>query len=118
MNQMREQSEFVERLKKRFDDSVRDMEAGTAARIAHAHREVLTESGNSSNRTFWLPAGAVATACLAVAVYSLMPDRTMQEESTTDEPDAVLEQMELISNLELYEDLEFYRWLEQDELPS
>lgn len=117
MSEMREQSALVDRLRRRFDDSVRNMDAGTAARVARCRENALAGGGRSLSASFWMPAGAIATACLAVVVYSQLPDRIIQEEPAAG-PDAVLEQMELISNLELYEDLEFFQWLELDELPS
>jgi hypothetical protein len=122
MNEMNQQAELANVLKRRFDDSVRDLDADTVARIRQCRQQALSRSGRARSPSFWLPAGAVAAACLAVLIYSLLPREPAPqappvvpaaEESTT-----VLEQMEMITDLELYEDLEFYQWLEQHELPS
>jgi len=59
---------------------------------------------------FWLPASALATACLVLLVYSLLPEQQIEEGSFVDE-------IEIISELDFYEELEFYEWLEQQELP-
>jgi hypothetical protein len=53
----------------------------------------------------------VATACLALVIYSLVPRGTVDDE-------VFINEVEIISELDLYEDLEFYEWLEQHELPS
>jgi len=114
MNEQHEQPQFIDRVKRHFDGSVRDLDAGTMSRITRCREQALSGSGRLLPLPLWLPAGAVATACLALLVYILIPDTSSPEPAT--EP--VIEQMELISNLELYENLEFYQWLEQDELAS
>ena len=63
---------------------------------------------------FWLPAGAVATACLALVVLSLVSKTAVEETVPVDD----FELISNIDNLELLEELEFYEWLEDYELPT
>ncbi len=116
MNETHEQSGFIKQLKQRFDGSVGDLDTGTVSRITRCREEALAGGSRTLSSPLWLPAGAVATVCLALIVYILVPDTSSPDPAA--ETDPVIEQMDVISNLELYEDLEFYQWLAQDELPS
>jgi len=113
-------SAFVEGLQACFDASVGVIDAGTAARLARARRRALTEKPRQLSP--WVPAGAVATACVALLVYALVSPSTVVQGGHGAAPARAAApaaaEMELISNLELYEDLDFYQWLEQYELPS
>lgn len=110
---------FVQALRVRFDAAVDGIDAGTAARLAQARRRALEGRGRVSRPALWLPAGALATACLALLVYALVdPGRTQSGAAAPEQAAPAEVDMELISNLELYEDLDFYQWLEQHELPS
>jgi hypothetical protein len=103
---------LVDKFRSRFDQSVTAMDAETASRITRARYSALEQKRSTGPvRSYWLPAGAVATACLGMLVYSLVPQTGMEEKTFVDE-------IEIISELDLYENLEFYEWLEQHEIPS
>jgi len=120
MTDNRDDSAFVESLQACFDASVGAVDAGTAVRLAGARRRAVTEEPRRLSP--WVPAGAIATACVALLVYALVsPSTAVQGGRGTTPAQAAppaASEMELISNLELYEDLDFYQWLEQYELPS
>jgi len=101
---------FVERLKNRFDESVEELDSGKVSRITQIRYRSLEQAGRRPRMIFWLPASALATACLVLLVYSLLPEQQIEEGSFVDE-------IEIISELDFYEELEFYEWLEQQELP-
>lgn len=116
----RDDNPFVERLRACFDASVGAVDAGTAARLAGVRRRALTEKPRQLSP--WVPAGAVATACVALLVYALVSPpavvRGGHDAAPAQAAAPAAAEMQLISNLELYEDLDFYQWLEQYELPS
>ena len=102
---------FVAGIKARFDRSVKNIDGETASRITRTRHAALEQQPQEKSFNVWLPVGAVASLCLALVIYSLVP-RTEVEENQA------LEEIELISDLELYENLEFYSWLEEHELPT
>lgn len=103
---------FTQNLKDRFDQSVDALDGETLSRITRARYRALEQTReHKSGRLIWLPAGALATLCLALLVYIKAPQTTVEEKTFIDE-------IEIISELDLYENLEFYEWLEQHEIPS
>lgn len=104
---------FVEELKSRFDTSVDALDSETVARITRIRYRALAQNQNITGNRFrlWAPLTAIATACVAVIVFTLLPQEPAEDTIFIDE-------IELISELELYENLEFYEWLDQHELPS
>jgi hypothetical protein len=107
-----ENSEFEDRIKKRFDESVSALDASTLSHITSIRNQVLDEARTARKESgLWLPAGAFASICMAVLIYGLVPAKKSEDKTFVDEID-------IISELELYENLEFYEWLEQHELPS
>ena len=105
-------SEFEDRIKKRFDESVSALDASTLSRITAIRNQVLEEVRPArKDGGLWLPAGAFAPICMAVLIYMLVPAEKTEDKTFVDEID-------IISELELYENLEFYEWLEQHELPT
>jgi len=107
---------FSRELKDQFDQSVDALDGETLSRITCARYRALQQTreiqpGHKPGRLVWLPAGALATLCLAMLVYVMAPQTTVEEKIFIDE-------MEIISELDLYENLEFYEWLEQHEIPS
>lgn len=104
----------TDKLRQRFDESVNAIDAETASKITQARYHVLENRARKSLRWFFVPAGAIVTACLFVMLFMLVPKTA--NDSVLQEGD-----MDLISSseeLELYEDLEFYEWLEGYDLPS
>ncbi len=102
---------YSENLKKQFDQSVDSIDAQTLSRITQIRYTVLSELNNKSGWGIWTPAGAIATACLALVIYSLVPQQQVENK-------AIIEEIEIISEQDLYENLEFYAWFEQHELPT
>jgi len=103
---------FTQKLKDRFDQSVASLDGETLSRITRARYRALEQTReHKPGRAIWLPAGALATLCLAMLVYVMVPQTTVEEKTFIDE-------IEIISELDLYENLEFYEWLEQHEIPS
>jgi len=111
---------FVQGLSARFNASVESLDAATLSRITQIRHRALDSGKRPRRRSVWVPAGAVATVCLALLVYFLVvpSQRGIQQVAPAQATVPATDDMELISNLELYEDLEFYQWLEQYELPS
>ena len=111
---------FVESLIARFNDSVDSLDAATVSRITQIRHRALESGRQPSRWSVWVPAGAVATVCIALLVYLLVvPSQTgIQGGAPVQATVPAVDEVELISNLELYEDLEFYQWLEQYELPT
>lgn len=103
---------FIQKFRNKFDQSVNALDAETLSRITRTRYRALEQTRDyKSGRGLWIPAGAIVTACLAMFVYSLLPQTTIEEKTFIDE-------IEIISELELYENLEFYEWLDQHEIPS
>ncbi len=105
-------SDFEDSAKRRFDESVDAVDASTLSRLARMRNQVLDDSGKStSGKSLWIPAGAFATFCVAIVIFSLVSQEEVENKTFVDEID-------IISELELYENLDFYEWLEQHELPT
>ena len=103
---------FVNSLRGRFDESVDGLDGATLSRIRQIRTRALEKSGACSrNYLPWVPVGALASICMAFVIYSLVPQKAVEEQTFIDEID-------IISDLDLYENLEFYEWLELYELPS
>ena len=111
MKQTDDHNLFIKDLKERFDRSVEAIEAETVSKITRARYQALEQKADKRSIFVWLPAGAVATLCLALVIYALVPRTQVEEKPALDE-------IELITNLDLYENFEFYAWLEEHELPS
>lgn len=104
--------EFETKIRKRFNESVSALDGSTMSRITSVRNRVLDGSSNPArNRLLWVPAGAVATFCAAIVLYTIVPQDKVENKTFIDEVD-------IISELDLYENLEFYDWLEQHELPT
>lgn len=117
-DQDRSEREFSERARQLFRESVAGLDGETRARLRQARASAVAAA---AHRRPWLapgrlvPAGAVAAALLAVALWWALPDPGAPPVAT-----AVLDDLDLLlegEELELFEDLEFYAWLlEQPEL--
>ena len=103
---------FIEQARDTFNQSVDALDGETLSRITRARYRALEQTPeHKPARVVWLPAGVLATVCLAMLVNVLVPQTTFEEKTFIDE-------LEIISDLDLYENLEFYEWLEQHEIPS
>ncbi len=103
---------FLDAIKTELDQSVSNIDAETISRITQARYQAIDKKGKSNQLTVWLPAGAIASACVALVIYNLATTSTQVDQ------ESILDKVELISELDLYENLEFYEWLEEYELPS
>ncbi len=101
---------FAEKLKLRFDRSADTLDRDILSRIRRIRNRAVDQAPISPRPRFWMPAGAIATAALALLVYSILPQHPVNDKLPVDE-------IEIISELDLYENIEFYEWLEQYELP-
>lgn len=103
---------FAEHMRRRIDASIEAIPAATRSRITQARYRALEQrQANQRQYWFWLPASAIASITMALLIFSMIPEKSVQEQTFIDEID-------IISNLDLYENMEFYEWLEQHELPS
>lgn len=108
----RESELLTEKLSGRFDDSVHRLEGQIVSRITRIRYSALEHAEDRSKKSgLWLPAGAFASACLALLVYTFAPQQPVEEK-------LIIDEIDLISELDFYEDLEFYEWLDRYELPS
>jgi len=108
-------SDFEQRAKRAFDDSVGALDAATRSRLTQARHRALEELASQRDRGWrssLLPAGAVAaTALLAVLLVWQPPGDTavVQTEQLSD-----LEILLGEEDLEMLdEEIEFYGWLEE-----
>lgn len=121
--------QIVDSIKSELNESVdnisaQDLSAITQARYqALAHQQTLAEKTKKNFSWILIPAGAIATVCLAVIVYSFIPVTPV----STDGQSPVQENQALVSALEgfdLYEDteiseeLDFLEWLDAYESSS
>jgi hypothetical protein len=107
-----ESDPLVEKLRDHFAQSVDALDGQTLSRITRIRYSALEQANHKSRKSgFWLPAGAVASVCLAVLIFTLVPQQTVEEKIFIDE-------IEIISELDFYENLEFYEWLDHFELPT
>ncbi|MBM2830197.1 MAG: hypothetical protein HW411_987 [Gammaproteobacteria bacterium] len=114
MTKDNKEQKFIDAVKVGFEQSVRDLDAGMLSKLTQARHNALAGESQKSRNWIFIPAGVVATACLALLIYSLASKPSAERAMTADD-------IELISSsdsLELYEELEFYEWLEDYELST
>ncbi len=106
------EDKFVQEFKKALDQSARDLDAGTLARLTRARQAALAKQ-KATVVPWWqwmkYPAAGLATALLIFTFVNIT--RPPQDYSG---PVATLEDMDIIAaadHLELYADLDFYSWL-------
>ena len=114
MKQPDQDDAFTRNMRHKLDASVDNLDSETLSAITRARYRAL-DSRNSSRQAWgWMPAGAVATICMALLVYVFVSNPAVEEAPVIDE----LELLSNIEDIELLEDLEFYEWLEDYELPT
>ncbi len=121
--------QIVDSIKSELNESVDNINAKDLSAITQARYQALELSQTSPRKTkknfSWVivPAGAIATACLAVVVYNFIP---VAPESV-DGQNLDQENYEFVSaveNFDIYEDaefndeLDFYEWLDAYESSS
>ncbi len=107
-----ELEKFESDVKRGFEQSIAALDGHTLSRITQARVSALENQGKQERDfIFWIPASAVAAVFMALVVYNIVPQQSVEQPSFIDEID-------IISDLDLYENLDFYEWLELHELPS
>jgi hypothetical protein len=104
-------SDFEDKARALFEDSVERLDAGTRSRLTQARNRALDEvsKGGVQRRWLWAPAGGVALAAIVAVVLSSNGWR-----SGADTGALALEDIDIVAdseNLEMLEDVEFYQWL-------
>jgi len=112
--------EFIDSIKSELIESVQNISARELSAIAQSRNKAL--SNKTENKFAWIfvPAGIIATACLAVVVYSFIqvaPDGQNLIDENLDLV-SVLESLDLYEDPDVYEDLEFHEWLDAYEPSS
>jgi type VI protein secretion system component VasF len=106
--------QFVDSIKSELNESVQNISARDLSAITQLRNKALSNKTEKKSAWVIVPLGAIATACLAVVVYSFI-------QMVADGQNAVDENLELVSVLEsldlyedpdIYEELEFYEWLD------
>jgi hypothetical protein len=108
------ESEFVDRAKQRFDESVANLDGETRSRLNRGRQAALAEIA-AGGKTWlnWAPAaGVAAAAVVAVVVWTGNPptDALTPSSASTD-----IEILLTEDSFEMLENLEFYSWIELDE---
>jgi hypothetical protein len=104
-------SDFEDKARALFEDSVERLDAGTRSKLTQARNRALDEvsKGGVQRRWLWAPAGGVALAVIVAVVLSSNGWR-----SGADTGALALEDIDIVAdseNLEMLEDVEFYQWL-------
>lgn len=114
----RPDSEFIDKARQVFDDSVRGLDGATRSRLAQA-RAAAIEAAAGNRAEPWLagirlmPVGAVAALLAAVIWYGASAPVAIESPSMISDLDLLLE----AEDLDLFDELEFYAWLsEQPEM--
>ena len=119
-HQQKEQ-QIAGRARELFAGSVAGLDGQTRSRLSQARAAAVEAAGRKQGSwlspSYLLPAGGVAAAVLAVAVFWNGPEApvTTVESAALTDLDILLEG----EALDLYEELEFYAWLlEEGEVPE
>ena len=109
--------EFVNSIKSELKDSVNNINACDLSSITQARHQATTKKAEGKLGWIFLPAGAIATAFLAVLIFNVLQVTPV----STDGQDFILENQELVTaveNFDFYEEpeiseeLDFYEWLD------
>jgi hypothetical protein len=106
---------FVERAKRRFDESVEQMDAATLSRLnRRRHRALEAAGGGFETLPAWVPVTGIAVAA-ALAVLVVVRDPAVDEVAAP-APATVMDIEILLDedSFEMLEDLEFYSWIDTD----
>ena len=112
--------EFVNSIKSELNESVQNISARELSAITKSRNKALSNKTEKKSAWIFIPAGAIATACLAVVVYSFIqvaPDGKNLIDENLDLV-SVLESLDLYEDPDVYEDLEFHEWLDAYESSS
>lgn len=108
---------FAVQAKKRFDESVDNLDAATRSRLNRSRQAALAEVRTSGNRwVAWAPAaGVAAAAVVAVVIWTGNPPADPFAPPTAN---ADIEILLTEDSFEMLEDLEFYSWMDLEEEPG
>jgi hypothetical protein len=111
---MNREQDLVDQIKRHLDESVEDIDAQTAAKIAAARAKALREG--TKRRILWRwPAIGLATAAAGLLAF-MITSRTVPPQLTAEHRE-LLEIIASEKNLELIQNLEFYSWLAENRDP-
>ena len=106
--------EWLEPIREDLRQSVESIDAATRSRLTRIRHQALAHAGTRKFSSYKLPAAALATACLVLALVLTLPRPQPVQNEMLDDLDLIT----ATESLELIEDLEFYEWLEAYDLPG
>ncbi len=115
--------QIVDSIKSELNESVDNINAKDLSAITQARYQAMARKTKRKANWMLLPAGAIATACLAVVVYNFIPvvpesmDGQNLEQENYEFVSAV-ESFDIYEDSELNEELDFYEWLDAYESSS
>ncbi len=112
--------EFVDSIKSELNESVQNISARELSAITQSRNKALSNKTEKKSSWIFVPAGVVATACLAVVVYSFIQEAPDGQNLIDENLDlvSVLESFDLYEDPDVYDDLEFHEWLDEYEPSS
>ncbi len=118
----------VDSIKSELNESVDNISAQDLSAITQARYQALAKKRLSNFSWIFVPAGAFATACLAVVVYNFIPvtpvstdgQNLVQENQAQENQELVstLEAFDFNEDPEISEELDFLEWLDAYESSS
>ena len=120
--------QIVDSIKSELNESVDNISAQDLSAITQARYQALAKKRLNNFSWIFVPAGAIATACLAVAVYNFIPVTPVSTDGQSlVQENQAQENQELVSTLEAFdfnedpeisEELDFLEWLDAYESSS
>jgi len=120
--------QIVDSIKSELNESVDNISAQDLSAITQARYQALAKKRLNNFSWIFVPAGAIATACLAVVVYNFIPvtpvstdgQNLVQENQAQENQELVstLEAFDFNEDPEISEELDFLEWLDAYESSS
>jgi len=115
--------QIVDSIKSELNESVDNINAKDLSAITQARYQALVRKTERTANWMLLPAGAIATVCLAVVVYNFIPvtPESMDGQNFDQENYefvSAVENFDTYEDPELNEELDFYEWLDDYESSS
>jgi len=120
--------QIVDSIKSELNESVDNISAQDLSAITQARYQALAKKRQNNFSWIFVPAGAIATACLAVVVYNFIPvtpvstdgQNLVQEIQAQENQELVstLEAFDFNEDPEISEELDFLEWLDAYESSS
>jgi len=108
--------EWLESIRLHLEQGVDQIDEATGSKLSQIRRQALDKKTSKKFTAYFLPAAAIASACLVLALLIYIP-----EQGSNQNQNEMIDDLDLITtseSLDLFEDLEFYEWLEAYDLPS